>query len=288
MIIGAQKAGTTSLKNYLSEHPEVISHPQIEFSFFNDDAEYALGYSKIFNRYFSQNQLNPNCRIVAKNVGICTSELAIKRLQAHNPACQLVFILRNPVERAYSSYTMEVSNGWFKRDFAEVKSVIKNKVYDDVMYKILIELGLYARQLEMLYKYFPANQVKLYRFEDIKTNSSEICKDLFQLLQVNTDFAPNITKVHNKTRQVRSSVMAGITMKLRSNDSFLKKSFKKIFSPRIFTSISYSLLDFNKSDKVFSGLDKDLKAFLIQFYKPHNYKLQQMLGPEFDISDWNK
>ena len=27
-IIGAQKAGTTSLKNYLAEHPEIVSHPQ--------------------------------------------------------------------------------------------------------------------------------------------------------------------------------------------------------------------------------------------------------------------
>ena len=288
MIVGAQKAGTTSLKNYLNEHPDIMSHSQIEFSFFNDDAEYALGYDKIFNKYFSQNQLKPNYKIVAKNVGICNNELAIQRLQKHNPACQIVFIIRKPVERAYSSYTMEVSNGWLKRDFAEIKQVIDNKQYYDVFYKILVELGFYAAQLEMIYKYFPAEQVQVFLFEDLKTKSEEICKSLFKLLNINADFAPNIKKVHNKTRQVKSSFISGITTRLRSNDNVLKKLVKKVIPPKVFTRLGYSLLEINKSDKVFSGLDNDLRAFLISFYQPYNEELQRLLGPNINISHWDK
>ena len=287
MIIGAQKAGTTSLKKYLSEHPEIISHPQIEFSFFNDDAEYAKGYEYIFNTCFLPNQTNTTHKVVAKNVGICTNELSIKRLQKHNPACQIVFILRNPVQRAYSSYTMEVSNGWLKRDLSEVKQIIENKVYNDVMYNILIKLGLYAAQLEMIYKYFPAEQVQVFLFEDLKTNSDEICKTLFKLLKVDANFEPNIKKVHNKTQQVKSSAISALTIRLRNNDNVLKKAVKKILPYSIFTKLSYSLLDLNKSDKTFSGMDEDLRAFLINFYKPHNDKLQALLGPSYDIASWN-
>jgi len=48
MIIGAQKAGTTSLKNYLGEHPEICTHERIEFMFFVNEQEYKQGYKKIF------------------------------------------------------------------------------------------------------------------------------------------------------------------------------------------------------------------------------------------------
>ena len=44
MIIGAQKAGTTSLKNYLGEHPELQTHPQKEFGYVWDDKEFNQGF----------------------------------------------------------------------------------------------------------------------------------------------------------------------------------------------------------------------------------------------------
>lgn len=288
MIIGAQKAGTTSLKNYLSEHPDIMSHPQIEFSFFNDNREYDKGFEEIFNQYFSVKDQKTTTKMVAKNVGVCSNEFAIQRLYEHNPACQIVFIIRNPVERAYSSYSMEVSNGWLKSEFNQIKDIIKKKEYDDPRFKIFIELGIYAPQIKTIEKYFPKDQIHILLFEDLKTKSAKICRSLFELLEVNPDFVPNIRKVHNKTRKVKSINWANLTMKLRDNDSLIKKSIKRILPPKVFTRISYYLLEINKSDKVFIELDKETRKFLVDFYKPYNDELQELLGPKFNISTWNK
>src|SRR5678809_829657 len=118
MIIGAQKAGTTSLQNYLNEHPEILGHPQIEFGYFKDDKTYENGYEKEFARHFTSGSVNTAKAVIAKNTGMYDSDKALERLQQHNPDCKLVFIVREPVSRAYSSYSMEKFNGWLKRDFS--------------------------------------------------------------------------------------------------------------------------------------------------------------------------
>lgn len=56
-IIGAQKAGTTSLKNYLGEHPQINTHTTKEFSYFYDDEEYNAGFINS-NLYNFNNQID--------------------------------------------------------------------------------------------------------------------------------------------------------------------------------------------------------------------------------------
>ena len=98
MIIGAQKAGTTSLKNYLGEHPQIVTHPHTECSFFASDDEYNEGFEKGFVRYFGGEKDFQDKVIVGKNVTISFREFALKRLAQHNPNCKIVFILRNPTK----------------------------------------------------------------------------------------------------------------------------------------------------------------------------------------------
>ena len=111
-IIGAQKAGTTSLKEYLSQHPSIQTHPQIEFSFFRDEELYLKGYAAAEKKYLTLNPNATNKKTLIKNVGIYSSTDALERLYKHNPECKIIFIVRNPITRAYSSYNMERFNGW--------------------------------------------------------------------------------------------------------------------------------------------------------------------------------
>lgn len=56
LIIGAQKAGTTSLKNYLAQHDMIKTHEVIEFPYFKDIEEYRKGYSKSLINIFQKFQ----------------------------------------------------------------------------------------------------------------------------------------------------------------------------------------------------------------------------------------
>jgi len=184
MIVGAQKAGTTSLIKYFLDHPDVLSHPQTEFAFFRSDMEYKEGYNHVFNRYFTKG--NPSAKtILAKNVGIYSDVQAIERLHDHNPNCKLIYLMREPVSRAISSYNMEIFNGWLKKEFYDLEEIIKNEAHDDVMYRLFIRLGLYAEHLRNIYKFFPKENVKRYTlYFEVAGNIKDTWKVEFEEYEV--------------------------------------------------------------------------------------------------------
>ncbi len=65
-IAGAQKAGTTSLKNYLAQHPQIGTHTQEEMLYFNNDRHFELGYEYACRRYFGY--VEENRILMAKHV----------------------------------------------------------------------------------------------------------------------------------------------------------------------------------------------------------------------------
>src|SRR5947207_6748656 len=125
MIVGAQKSGTTSLKNYLGQHPQIATHLQTEFSFFIHEKEWSQGLNSVFKKKFSDAQQDRSKKIIAKSAGMYVDEEALQRLKASNPDCIVVLLMRNPVERAYSSYLMEVSSGWFDEPWSSIKTSLE-------------------------------------------------------------------------------------------------------------------------------------------------------------------
>ena len=93
MIIGAQKAGTTSLKNYLGQHPSLETHPHKEFAFFFDPAQYENDFENARKKYFINKSVS--VQLIEKSAGLYVKETGIVELKKHNPDCKLVLILRN-------------------------------------------------------------------------------------------------------------------------------------------------------------------------------------------------
>jgi hypothetical protein len=282
MIIGAQKAGTTSLKNYLNEHPAILGHPQTEFTWFAAQSEES--FSEAFGKQFTEGDADKAKAVVAKNVALYYDEAAIKKLKDHNPACKLVFVVREPVERAYSSYTMEVSNGWLKRDFKELKNeVIKCNTHDG-LYRILYNLGLYGKHLKMILNHFPKDQIKVYRFEQLKQQPESICKDLFEWLGIDPSFEPDTGKVYNKTQKVKSGLLASILIWLRHPNNPIKRFVKWILPYHAFTKLGNRMIDFNKTKARFEPMSEEMEAFLRDSYRPSVTELEELTG--LDLSDW--
>ena len=281
MIVGAQKAGTTSLNNYLNEHPYILGHPQTEFAYFTDDKMFKNNFEKEFTKHFTKGKYSDKVKIVAKNAGIYSSETAIKRLYEHNKKCKIIFILREPVARAFSSYSMEKSNGWLDRDFSELRAIIDNNQIDDVMYKLFIKLGLYAEHLEIIYKYFPKEQVKIIFFEDLKSNSDKIVKEIYKWIGVSNKFSPNTNKKYNITKKEKSKIFSKILINLRNNDNIIKKIFKIILPYSLFSKVGNYLIESNKSNKSERELiTNEMKIYLQKYFKPFNEKLSKVSGLE--------
>jgi hypothetical protein len=285
MIIGAQKAGTTSLKNYLNEHPDIVGHPQQEFAYFGSEQEYKEPWEAVFKKNFTEGKYNAS-KVVAKHIKIAIDELAVQRLKLHNPACQLVFIVRNPVDRAFSSHTMDVSRFNYAVPFSKIRDVIKDNDKEHKMFRIYLNLGMYSENLKMIYKYFPKDQVHVYKFEDLKRNPLKICKEIFQILGIDENFKPHVEKVHNKTKPVRSVWVAEVLKKLRQRDNPIKVFAKRILPHRLFTRLSYRLVEINMKDTGFSAMDASTRRALEEFFRPYNQELQELTG--LDLSSWER
>jgi len=288
MIIGAQKAGTTSLLRYLGEHPECVSHPQKEFAYFVDSDEYDNSYKKAFQKYFWGIEIDEKRKVIAKSAGLYVNENAIKRLAEHNPKCEIIFILRNPVERAYSSYLMEKNYGNAKFKFSELPELIKRHQENDESwgYSFFIDYGLYANYLKILYNYFPKEQVTVALYSDFKFSPLSLCQEIFKKIGIDSSFIPNTEVKHNVTNKTRSKTIArAIKHVLRKNGRIRNFLVRLIPSNKAYK-YGEILRSVNKTNKKYSNMQSSVRDFLVNFYKPHNDELEKMINK--NLSDWNK
>lgn len=282
-IGGAQKAGTTSLKEYLGEHPDVITHSQKEFAYFYDDADFRKGQESAFKKYFHQH--HPERKLIAKNAGLYVKEEGIRRLHDHNPECEFVLILRNPVERTYSAYQMERNYGHIRDPFEIMGEVIRIKDKSDWRYDFFIRMSLYVQHLKTIYRYFPKEQVSIFRFEDLGTAPDKICSELFRKIGVRDDFQPDFSVKHNVTHHSRSVKYGRIVMKLLNNTNPLKRIASSVIPAGQDYKIGEMLRNVNRSKKKPEKISGEIFNQLTAFYAPFNEELEQLSG--MDFSSWN-
>jgi LPS sulfotransferase NodH len=282
MIIGAQKAGTTSLKNYLGEHPALSTHPQIEFSFFRDDTEYGEGYETAFKKYFPK---GTDQKVVAKNAGMYYEMDSIIRLKEHNPDCKIVFLLREPVARLVSAYKMEKYNGWLKHSMSEFVNVAQADDQEHLIYRLFIRLGLYSLSMKEITEHFSIDQIRLIDYNELKQNPNGVCQDLFEWLGVDASFSPDTDKKHNESKAAKSKTYSSIIQSLRSEGNLLKKTAKKVLPQKTFAKLGNKIIESNKSDKTIDvGLSDEQKSLLSSYYQRSLNELEELYG--FDTSNW--
>lgn len=290
MIAGAQKAGTTSLKNYLGTHPGLITHQALEFAFFVDDQEYREGFMKALKRYFPVAASFAGKKIVAKNAGIYSNGIALQRLQQHNPLCEIILVLRNPVDRAYSSYNMERESGWYTKPWNNISASLRDfkNGERDQMFRLFIELGLYAEQLKKIYHYFPQKQVELILFEELKSHPAMVCAKVFKKAGLDSSIVPDTSRIFNPTKKVRSKKMGKFLIWLMDNENPLKKISKKVLPQRMVSKLGNLLFKANTSTQlaVKEKMPESIRRQLIDFFKPYNEELEAMTG--LNLKHWDE
>lgn len=282
MIIGAQKAGTTSLKNYLGEHPALITHQQSEFGFFRDTDAYSRGFESAIKEYF------PDASgkiMIAKNAGMYYEIASIKRLKEHNPDCKIVFLLREPVARLISAYKMEKFNGWIQYDPSEFVKVIVNKDESHQLYRLFIRLGHYSEFLEEIVKYFSKDQIMLVDYDSFHADASKICTHIFEWLKVDATFQPDLSKKHNESKKAKSKILTNLIIRLRSPNNVFKVAAKKILPSQAFAKIGNRIIDLNKSKQTIQvEINSDQLKTLREHYQPYNKALEEQY--DFSCESW--
>jgi hypothetical protein len=209
IMIGAQKAGTTSLYAWLTEHPDVLAARRKEPQFFNRrmDTEPVRAYWLEFPSRFKIGVLRTLRRRPVVTGEASTLYLPDPRVPARVaellPNVKLIAVLREPVDRAISNYWMEYHRGNepLPLDEAMRQEPLRGEPEIDrvgardwsgqpVRAWGYVTRSRYAEQLERWLQHFPREQLLVVEFDDLANDPLGVYRRVLDFIGVDPDVAP--------------------------------------------------------------------------------------------------
>jgi len=189
LIVGTRKGGTSPLQKYLRNHPDIFM-ARGEIYFFSDEENYAKGV-KWYEQFFSECK---NEKMIGEksNPYMC-KEKAAKRIYNLIPKVKLIFILRHPIDRAYSGYWQNIRSA---KTFCSFKAAIENNC-EEYCQKSFMEVSRYKEQIACFREFFPKKQLLLLKSDDLKDDRKRTLEKVFNFLGVKNIIPDNINKEYN-------------------------------------------------------------------------------------------
>jgi hypothetical protein len=213
-LVGAPKAGSSALSNFLAQHPQLaISRPK-EVNFMCDDL--GLGGPRSEREYLSHFRVGPETRILLDaSILYLYSQHAARRIADFDPAARILVILRNPVEAAYAWHAQMVFTANEPiRDFAAALDAERERKRGArlpptgtaarspglLFYR---ELMCYGSQLERYLRIFPRDAVLVLSYDDFQADPERTLAEAARFLDLDPAFRP-ATRIVNPAKERRS------------------------------------------------------------------------------------
>jgi hypothetical protein len=288
-IAGFAKSGTTSLYHYLKQHPKIYMSPVKEPHFFSHgerELEIFKGPKIDLNHI---KDLPDYCALyngvrdeTAIGEASCSNsgKRACERIRKYVPHAKIVFILRHPADKIYSQFqhlrnnliepcdelvdaiNHELSGG--REDWAHFLRYCHNTFFYDKM--------------KYYFECFPAEQIRIYLYEDWSANPEFVLKDIFTFLGVDPDYKIDTSKRHN-VRNIPISKNFIIFF----NNRFLRNAAKlaiPLRTGRDFLKYVHDRVLYKKA----KPMDPSLRSFLTEHFKDDILDTQELIGR--DLSHW--
>lgn len=250
ILIGGQKCGTTSLYNYMKQHPYFIPTFVPEVHFFDNHFYKGINWyksffpSKVYQNFFKM-IYGTEFTIGEKSPLYIFHPHALGRISKTIKDVKLILLLRNPVERAYSHYHHEVRYNReplsfkeaikkeVKRLEGELQKLLRDKKYVSFKYSTYsyLKRGIYIDQVKRLYRYFSEDEIMIIKSENFFQNPQRIVNRVFRFLGL-PKFKIEVSKI------------------------YLKGDYPQ--------------------------MSQEVKKDLYAFFKPYNEKLYKFLGRDFN------
>lgn len=215
LIIGAAKAGTTAVFNYLEQHPLVRSPLRKEVYFFDRTWRRGLNWYRAFFPRRSELEALRAAHGQAGITGESTPDYLFHphvpaRIQQTVPHARLIVLLRNPVERAFSYWTMMCDRGGEDLSFenaveqeeqrlaGEFERMVADPDYFSLVrqQRSYLARGYYHEQLECWLRVFPREQLLVLLAEDLKSDPAGTMTRVTGHLGLPPIQLPEYRKVH--------------------------------------------------------------------------------------------
>ena len=291
-ILGPPKSGTTALAETLDTHPDLTMSKPKEPHFFDayyqeDLTGYATQCYPQTNAMTLRGEATPSYFMVP---------WVAARIAKHFPKAKLIVCLRNPVDRAFSSWWMQYSRGLETLDFQDAIAANLNQADvfskenatglwtsqidaiaegSELPIRTYIEAGLYHEHLTRFLEHFPREQIQVIFSTDFRQSRASALAEVWDFLSVpplmpTADIKEVVNAAYGKRALflLRLAKRMGL-MRIRDRvPQFLREPTKAVLSRMGST----------------PKIDEDMRAFLTSYFRDSNLALEQLLS--VDLSSW--
>lgn len=221
-IVGASKAGTTSVSRYLEEHPQVYMSPIKEPSYFARDIMPTLRPAnwkrdeKALDRYLSGPMLSRRggsvldwdsyqklfrnaageSAIGEASTAYLISPKAPSEIRSAIPDARIIILLRSPIDRVFSTYLLLSRKGLIRASFSKVIRSTGEGSLAEWRGKLL-ETRRIGDGIERFLNTFPHDQVRWYFYEELAADPVGMMQRMYAFLGVDSSFRPDVTRRYN-------------------------------------------------------------------------------------------
>ena len=294
LIIGAAKAGTTSLYDYLQQHPDVYMSPVKEPRYFayaenppamvgpgDEESNREAGAVYTMDDYRALFEGAADEAVVGEASPVYLYDADAPRLIAeHCPDATLIVLLRNPVERAYSHFLHLVRSGREPlRDFeaaldAEAERIEKGWEWS-WHYR---RMGFYHDQLARYRERFADEQIQVYLFEDLKADPVAFAQRVYRAVGIDDTFAPSVGAPRRSTGYPRWQWFQEF---LHNPDHPIRRAARRVLPEWVRDRVLTSAKNANLKKPPMSGT---ARARLVEAYRDDVHHLEALL--DRDLSHW--
>jgi hypothetical protein len=201
LCVGAQKSGTTTLRAYLRQHPQ-LNVPGDELHCFDnerhdwDGKSWQHDYHRKFMSQASEKLASLGGQSLA-DFSVLAGEVtpiymywrpSLQRIFKYNPNIKLIFVLRNPMHRAYSHWAMECARGAEVLSFSEAirQECIRCAEALPLQHRVYsyVDRGFYFRQISRFFDHFPSTNILILSAEAVFNNPCSALEKISSFLEI--------------------------------------------------------------------------------------------------------
>lgn len=296
-LIGVQKAGTTSVDHWLAQHPEIYCYESLKdihlFGLYASKKEIEARLEK------EQVQLYNRQKIVLQSaVNYIFYPEMLQAIKRDAPDSKLIIVLRNPIDRAISSYF------YFKKMYREKRPPEEALIYpvkdhhlftkdnNDFTY---IEHGFYFKQITTCLEIFDKEKMLILDYDELKNDPLSVVKKMCRFLEIDDQFTPDLSpknvtgEIRNKWLQKNLAHRSGWKTWMINHiiDPWLPAHKRNLLKRKIFERNTVKPVSGNTVDKQRETVSADIKKFLKEQFVEDIKNLDKLLQTNYSAT-WLK
>ncbi len=256
LVIGAMKAGTTSLYHYLRDHPQVFMPETKEVNFFNPLRNWRRGVGWYADQFSAAPE---DAGAIGEASTSYTKFPWIQGVPARIASVlgdvRLIYVVRHPVERMRSQYLHNLATGQEWRPIAE--AFVQESMY--------LNISRYAFQLDQFLPYVPRDRVLVLDSRDLRADRVPTLRRIFEFLEVEPNWVPLTVEqefLRSVGRQMKPPSLRAIRRvpKIRTLSTYVPQPLKTL-KHRLTSGLATQELDVEQA-LVPDELQRDLRRTL--------------------------